>query len=298
MKRVMEIGALAILACCSSPALAQAACEPEFVQSAQTLNVPDIDVSSGGITTETFQISVRNAGTGAAACQAVLRFARLSTSPSAGTIDYSFQSGGQVLEILASDTLPGTASSDLNLASLSTASSGQGVPLQVNVPSGWGISSGSQVDDLLVSLVDTTGTTVDTLILRVALNVPPAAEVRIVGATGQSAIAQIDLGTLDPDATTISDPFGVRVWSTSAYTVSFQSENDGTLVHSGDRSRTIEYQLYMNNGRVDVRGAPAAYIPRKTDALGDMHPMSIRVEPFQALAGDYSDRIEVTVTAE
>ena len=106
----------------------------------------------------------------------------------------------------------------------------------------------------------------------------------------------MDLGVLDPKSVTTSAPFGIRVWSTSAYTVSFQSENNGRLMLES-RASSIDYQLYMDGNRVSTNGAVAGYEPDATDALGDFHSMIIRVEPFRARAGEYSDRVEVTVTA-
>jgi hypothetical protein len=277
-------------------ASAQAGCEPEFVQSSQTVTVSDIAVGASSSSSETFQIRVRNDGTTAAQCQAVLRVARLSTSPSLGTISYSLQSSGQSLEILSSENLPGTAASDLTIPQVPGGTNGRSLPFQLTIPSGWGLAAGSQVEDLIVSLLDENGTVVDTLLLTIALTIPPAVEVRVVGVTGQNTIASINLGVLDPQDTNYSDPFGVRIWSTSPYTISFRSMNDGKLVHK-DLNGSIDYQLLMNRQQVSLLGAAAAYVPQGTDSLGDLHPMSVRVEPFRARAGDYSDRVEVTVTA-
>lgn len=280
----------------ASGASAQSGCKAEFVQSSQTIAISDIAVNAGSSSSETFQIRVRNDGDAGAQCPAVLRIARLSTSPSLGTISYALQSGGRTLQILPSETLPGTAASDLSIPQLPQGTNGLSIPFQLTIPSGWGLASGSQVEDLIISLLDESGTVVDTQLLTISLNVLPAVEVRVVGVTGESAIASINLGILNPQATNVSDPFGVRIWSTSPYTVSFRSANDGKLTHASADS-SIDYQLLMDRKPVSVFGAIATYVARGTDSLGNLHPMSVRIEPFRARAGDYSDRVEVTVTA-
>lgn len=280
----------------SSPAFAQAECVPEFVQTGQTVTLSNITVGRGQVANKTFQVAIRNAGDGNARCPARLRIARLSTSPTFGEFEYQIKARGRDLRILPNESVPANASSDLEITQLPGLTQGLNVPFRVVVPSNWGLSSGSQVDDLIVSLIDRAGNTTDTLRLTVALNVPPAVEVRTVGATGRNAIASVDLGVLDPDQVNVSNPFGIRVWSTSPYTVTFQSMNDGRLVHSSAAS-SIAYQLFMNRNEVSTRGVPAAYVPNGTDALGDLHRLRVQVRPFRARAGDYSDRVEVTVTA-
>lgn len=296
MKQIYAFALTGAVLSSASAASAQAACKPEFVQLAQTVSIPNIQVSAGASTAETFQIRVRNDGDASAQCPAVLRVAYLSTSPSSNMIEYSLQAKGTKLEILASETLPGTSASDLMISQLPPGPNGVSIPFRLNIASGWGLASGSQVNDLIVSLLDETGAVVDTMNLTISLTVPPAVEVRVVGVTGQSEIASINLGILDPLTTTTSDPFGVRVWSTSPYTVSFRSENEGRLMHSA-RADTIDYQLFMDGREVSTLGMTAAFVSSGTDALGNLHPTGVRVEPFRARAGNYSDRVEVTVTA-
>lgn len=296
MKQVAAIfGVFAMT--CASPVMAQSECQPEFVQVAQTVSLNDIEVGAGNTSTETFEIRIRNAADENASCRATLRIARLSTAPSLGRIGYTLQAQGRILQVLQNESFPGTAESDLDIPQLPSTQTGIAVPVRVFVPSNWGLEEGAQVDDLLVFLLDQTGVVADELRLTLSLNVPPAVEIRTVGATGRDAIASIDLGTLDPNSVTTSNPFGVRVWSTSPYTISFRSENDGRLKHTS-ASNTIDYNLFMDGNEVNVMGLPAGSEPEGTDALGDFHPMQVRVYPFEmARAGDYSDRVEVTVTA-
>lgn len=296
MKRVAAIiGALAMA--CASPTLAQSECEPEFVQVAQTVALNDIEVGAGNTSVETFEIRIRNVAADNGPCRATLRIARLSTAPSLGTISYSLQAQGRVLQILPNESFPGSAESDLDIPQLPSSQTGISVPVRLFVPSEWGLAEGNQVDDLIVFLLDESGAVADELRLTLSLNVPPAVEIRTVGATGRDAIASVNLGTLDPNSVTTSSPFGVRVWSTSPYTISLRSENDGRLKHA-NASNTIGYKLFLDGGEVSALGMPAGSEPDGTDGLGDFHPIEVRVYPFEtALAGDYSDRVEVTVTA-
>lgn len=298
MKNSILVLWAAAAAIAPSSAAAQSQCEPEFLQSSQTVTVLAVDIGSSAYTIENFDLRLRNGSkaNGGGSCATTLRLARLSTSPTIDLIAYTLQSRGKSLEILPSETAPGTAASDLRLANLPTGSNGLNLPFQLGVPSDWGTTSGRRTDDLLVMLVDATGTVVDTLNLTIVVDVAPAAEVRVVGATGLDSIAQLDLGVLDPTATTVSDPFGIRVWTNSPYTVRFVSQNLGKLVHEEDRGR-ISYELLMNSAPVSVTGGIATSVPRVTTALGDYHPLQVRVAPFSARAGSYSDRVEVTVTA-
>ncbi|WP_379922881.1 hypothetical protein [Erythrobacter sp. R86502] len=295
----MKLPLFAMISCVASAvpaaALAQAECQPTFVDAAQTLVVRDIVVGRDDFAIEYFQVGIRNAGTNGA-CSATLRVARLSTSPTINPTPLKLQSRGQAVAILPSETAPGTPASNLRIAQVSAGPNGFALPFQLEIASGWGTKSGAQTEDLILLLVDNLGQIVDTLPFTIELNIPAAAEVRVVGATGTDRVAQIDLGELDPTATTLSEQFGIRVWSTSAYSVQFESENRGELVHSEQRGR-IPYDLRMDSRSVSLVGGVAAQVPRGTDALGDFHPLRLQVPPFSARAGAYADRVRVTVTA-
>ncbi|NCP25150.1 MAG: hypothetical protein GW854_13535 [Erythrobacter sp.] len=286
-------GLALVLPCAAS---AQTTCAPEFVEAAQTVFVQDIVVGRQDLTIEPFQVRIRNGAQESARCSATIRVARLSISPSINPLRFTLQSQGQALEILPRETAPGSFRSDLRIAQLPTGRNGISLPFQLGIPTGWGAQSGRQIEDLLIQLVDDAGQVLDSLPLTIQIIIPPAAEVRVVGATGTDPVARIDLGDLDPEQLNVSERFGVRVWSTSAYTVRFESENGGALVHSEVRGR-IPYELWMNQQRVSVAGAIAAQIPQGTNALGDFHPLQVQVRPFNARAGNYSDRVQVTVTA-
>lgn len=290
---VLLIGAAIALPAMAS---AQSSCEPEFVGAGQSVVVQDIIIGRDDFTVENFQIRIRNGSGDNGPCATTVRVARLATSPTPNPTRFTLQSRGQALQILPRETAPGSSSSDLRISQVPAGRNGFSLPFQLGVPSGWGALSGTQTEDLEIQLVDDLGQVVDTLPLTIQIVIPPAAEVRLVGATGTDPIARIDLGELDPTTLNVSERFGVRVWSTSAYTVQFQSQNRGELVHSENRGR-IPYELLMDQRPVSVVGGIAKQVPNGTDALGEVHPLLLQVRPFNARAGDYSDRVQVTVTA-
>lgn len=284
--------AVAVLA--ATPSVASA-CEPEFVQSAQTISLPASDAGDNLRVETNEQLRIRNTANGQ--CSAFLRFARLSTSNPNPARTFTITSGGQVLDILPSETSAASSSSDLFVPGIPGGSAnGSVVPIRLSFPTPWGVASGTSSETLLVQLIDETGRVFDDLILTVNLTVLPTVELKLYGATGNNRIARVDLGTLDPRTINRSDPFGVRVWSTSPYSVTFASSNTGDLAHSVASDR-IRYNLRAEGRTVDLTGAAPGAFGRQTDGLGYFHPLEITVPPFTAQAGEYSDRIMVTVTA-
>lgn len=277
-------------------ATAQSTCEPEFVEAGQSVVIQDIIIGRDDFTIENFQVRIRNGSGDIGPCSTTVRVARLATSPTLNPTAFTLQSRGEVLQILPRENAPGSAGSDLRISQLPAGRNGFSLPFQLGVPSGWGARSGSQTEDFLILLVDDLGQIVDTMALTIQIVIPSAAEVRVVGSTGTDPIARIELGELDPTAINLSERFGIRVWSTAAYTVQFQSQNRGELVHSEDGGR-IPYELLMDQKPVSVTGGIAKTVPNGTDALGEVHPLIVQIRPFSARAGDYSDRVQVTVTA-
>jgi len=284
--------ATATLAAMSAPALA---CEPRFVQAAQTISLTATEVGNDIRIETSEQLRVRNEGSGQ--CNAFLRISRFATSSPDPSRTFDLTSGGQRIDILPSDVSAASSSSDLFVPGIPGGGvNGRAVPLRFSFPVPWGTASGVSSETLLVQLIDETGNVFDDLIMTVNLNVLPSVELRIVGATGEGRIARVDLGPLDPRAITRSDPFGVRVWSTSPYTVTFASTNAGALEHEIATDR-IDYELRATGRLVDLSGSSPGAFGRMTGALGDFHSLEILVPPFVAQAGEYSDRVVVTVSA-
>ena len=269
-------------------------CVPRFIHSSQTVNLAATDVGVGAEARETFQIRVRNQDSGA--CSATLRFSRQATSVGDPSLRYLLVSGGQVVDVLPSEGSVASTRSDVFVPGLPGGANGRAVPFTLTFPTEWGVESGTRREEMLVTLFDEQGNAADTMLLNFDIYVPPTVDLRIVGVTGGDAIAELNLGELESDRINVSDPFAVRVWSTSPYSVSFVSEGNGALIHRDGISR-IPYSLSMDGAKVDLSGGTPRSVGRATGPLGDAHPLLIEVRPFVAEAGDYVDRVSVTVTA-
>ncbi len=285
---------LFLMACSSglaTPALA-GECRPEFVESTATVNFSSVRVGGGEFSREHFAVHVRNADDGV--CSATIRVRRIGT-PLPDAPHYTLRSGAAEFEILDDGAAP-TAHSDLPVANAPGNEQGRTVNFQVTLPTEWGLQSGFFGDQVELALLDPAGAEVDTLVVSLNIDIPRAVAMRVVGATGDTAVARIHLGTLSSTAPTISDPFGVRIWSTSGYRVSVTSENHGQLVHDLNLDR-LPYELDFDQRAVNLEGADSFVYPLHTPSLGRLHPLRVRVAPVNARAGDYADRVTVTVTA-
>lgn len=269
-------------------------CAPRFTQGAQTVTLAATDVGVGAEARENFQIRVQNEGNGP--CSATLRFARQTTSAGDPSARYSLVSGGQTVDVLPSELDVPSTRSDVFVPGLPGGANGRAVPIRLAFPTEWGITSGIHREELLVTLLNEQGAAVDTMLLYFNISVPPTVDLRIVGATGGNTVAEINLGELESDRVNLSDPFAVRVWSTSPYLVSFESEGSGALIHQNGLGR-IPYSLRMDGAKIDLVGATPGAVGPATGPLGQAHPLLIEVQPFVAEAGDYADRVSVTVTA-
>lgn len=275
----------------ATPAFAAPDCQPEFVDSTETVNVTNVEVGLGEFSRESFNIRVRNAGQGP--CNATIRFTRVG----AATIDmpaFSLRSGGTTLDVLAEGGTP-TLNSDLIIPNAPAGPQGRAVPFQITIPSEWGLKAGNYGEQIELSLLDVNGVEVDSLLLNINIRVPEAVALRVVGATGNGDVARINLGNLSSSAVTTSDPFAVRIWSTSGYRVAFASDNGGRLVHADNLDR-FAYKLYFDGQSVNLAGADSFVFPDHTPSLGRIHPLRVEAGPVRARAGFYEDRVTVTVT--
>lgn len=285
---------LFLMACTAgfaTPALA-GECRPEFVESTETVNFSSVQVGVGEFSREAFAVHVRNAGDGV--CSATIRVRRIG-APLPETPPYTLRSGATVFEILAEGAAP-TAHSDLPVANAPGNDQGRPVNFQLTLATEWGLQAGFYGEQVELALLDPAGAEVDTVVVSLNIDIPRAVAMRVVGATGDTAVARIHLGTLSPTAPTSSDPFGVRIWSTSGYRVSVTSENRGQLVHDSNLDR-LPYELRFDQRRVNLEGADSFFYPQHTPSLGRLHPLRVTVGPVNARAGDYADRVTVTVTA-
>jgi hypothetical protein len=277
----------------ASPALAQD-CNPRFVENSQTVTVSDVDVGARKVARESFNVRVLNEGNGP--CSASIRFLRLDGTAVSANLEYALRSGSSVLQVLPNEAATGTSQSDLFVSGLPGGDSGRSVPFSLTIPSDWGIESGFHSEQLQLSLLDPSGQVVDTLLLTINVNVPPSVSIRVVGATGTDSVASINLGNITPRDISVSDPFGIRVWSTSPYLVSFESENSGNLRHDGGLD-LIPYEMRMDEQQVNLGGSGDFVFPERTTSLGRVHRLRVQAGPATGRAGGYADRITVTVTA-
>lgn len=283
------------------PAVAQA-CPIQFEQTAQSVSLSASQVGPGMEARHNFVIRLRTSDNkttenDGSQCGVSIRFSQLPTTIPSGQNKAVLTTNGAIVDVLPTEISAPSTASDIPVAGqLGVTQASQGVPFQLVMPTEWGIASGINSDSLLVQLVDTNGNVIDTLTLSINISVLPSVELRLVGATGSDRIARVELGVLDPGRITRSDPFGVQVWSTGAYSVTIVSANAGNLAHATS-SDQISYDLSLDGSRVNTAGALPATFGQRTGPLGQLHSVEITIMPFVALAGDYSDRVTVTVNA-
>lgn len=290
-------------------------CQPVFLNGDQSLTIDGVEIEPGGRATEDFQVRVRNAsgpgggppagGPGAAPggagqCRATIRVARLGTPLNPDFPAYLLRGpGNQRIEILPDSTAGGTTESDVVIANAPSGPQGRAVPFQIGVQTEWGLRAGTYIEQLELLLIDEDSNVADRRTLTVTIVIPSAASLRLVGAVvgGEGGgPAQIDLGNLSSTRETSSQRFGARIFSTAPYIVTFQSANQGNLLHEHGREQ-IPYRLYFDGALVNLAGMNEFSYPDPTPKAGDRRLMRIVVPPAVALAGRYSDRITVTVTA-
>lgn len=288
--RNMLIGLAALLA---FPAAAAAECQPSLLPAPASVNFSGVSIGPGLSKDEPVSVTVRN--TGDTPCSLLLRVSRGLTDVALSAPDYRLFGPAGEIEILPFGEAAGTTRSDI-VVNIDAASR-RTVPLTFRLATGWGLRAGRYSDQLRFMLIGGGGNEVDSRDLSLTINIPPTATLRLFGSSGGDARrARIDLRRLSSTRETRSDPFAVRIWSTAPYHLSFASENLGHLVHTNGVDR-IPYELTMNSTSVDLVGASQFFFDSHTGASGDIHPLSLRVGPVRTLAGDYSDRVTIIVTA-
>lgn len=289
-------------------------CQPAFVGGGQTVTIDGVQIEPGAKATENVQVRVQDAASSTgpgnslgmsspasgAPCPAIIRISRLG-----GPIDSDFPPyqllapGNARIEILPDPGAGGTSDSDVAIANVPGGPQGRTVPLRVQVDTGWGLRSGTYVEQLQLVLVNGDGEIVDRSNLTITIIIPAAVSLRFVGAViggGAFGPARVDLGNLSSTEDSHSQRFAARIFSTAPYIVGFSSTNQGNLVHEQSDER-IPYRLFFDGRLVDLNGSTELSYPEKTTATGDTRPMRIVVPATDATAGRYSDRITVSVSA-
>ena len=289
----------------SNPANAADHCQPAFAVDHQTLTIHASEIEAGGRATQDFRVRIQDVGGSSEQsddmiCRAAIRLARMNAALEPEFPPYLvYTQGNSRLEILSDAASGSTASSDVIIADAPPAPQDLSIPFQIAVPTEWGLKAGTYSEQLQMLLVDENGNVADRSTLTVTIVIPPAVSLRlvgaVVGASGRGS-AQIDLGTLSSSRETFSQRFGARIFSTAPYLVRFDSANLGQLLHEHGRQQ-IPYRLFFDGVSVDLAKGSVIPFPDRTPATGDSRPMRIVVPPVTALAGRYSDRITLSITA-
>ena len=270
-------------------------CSLQFAENSATITMLAANLGPGGSAfgEQAIRVIAEGGGANNGSCRGTLRISRLS---GAGSFpDYRLTARGRPIAPSISEAI-GDARNQLNL-SLSGNKASRSIDLRTSLPTGGGLVAGRHSEQLQLTLLDASGEVADRMALNVVLEIPKAVDVMLVGATGDGQTASIDLGDLSQTEASRSAPFGLRIWSTSAYTYGFSSANGGSLRHALDMD-TIPYQLFIEGrpimlsaGRVEFSSAtPSA-------ARGDLYRLGIQVPARRSIAGRYSDRITVSVSA-
>ena len=276
------------------PSAAVAECIPSFAGGPTIVTLtPDATFSNSQLN-EAFSVQLRNDGD--TSCDL-----RLTVGRDVGASDPDFPPY-QLIGPNGTISNIGTAGDGGNRgASVPvTVPAGTEVPVryQVRTRVGWGAESGDYIEELVFRIRDLGGQAGE-LRQRAELRllIPAIARIRFSGSSGVSGAAQLELGTLSTTAPTRSPPFGIRVLSTSAYQMVLVSQHAGALQRNGGAER-IPYRMRVGGRLMNLAGGSDMISRnRHTGPRGDLHRVSVVIDPDpQRRAGDYSDRVTVTVT--
>ncbi|MGB3626961.1 MAG: hypothetical protein WA989_14105 [Henriciella sp.] len=272
-------------------ALPASACDLQFSRSDQTFSLSPSASQLDEPLRETVSVVIRNRSD--QECVFKLGFGRDATATDrdfpttrvfgpAGEIRVQYVSSASYAGgagYMLSQTIP--ANSDLRIA------------FNFAIDLDWGTRSGSYNQRFLLSLIDEATTTQTALTeINLLLDVPPAIRLRFVGNNDR-----LDLGALSDETTTVSPPFGLRIFSTSPYEVAVSSENQGALVQQNGRAR-IPYFMKLAGRQLDLAvAADILTFANSPGRLGRVLPIIVLVPPAKnRLAGRYSDTVTVTVS--
>ena len=288
------------------PVAANAACEPSFVEGSNIVTItPPVSFDNQRLV-ERFSVRVRNDGS--EVCTLRLGVGREIASTGLRFPVYSL-TGPSGNEPVAG--LSGTGDSTGFGSEFIVPANGQvSVPYELRMAVGWGSEAGTYAEDLVFQLLDVqsgreiagqrtrSGRAITNQRTRLSLEIPRSTRIRFAGASRGDGPARIEMGPLSATAPTRSPPFALRILSTSAYRIDLVSQNRGALRRS-DGPDLIPYRMTLGGQAVNLSGAAySRQIGRATSSVGDVHPVTIVIDPDSTRhAGQYSDRVTVTVTA-
>lgn len=273
------------------PGIAHADCRPSFVNGATEVRLAAGDSMDDRQLTDRFQIFLRNDGN--SECRLRLRVTRDLGASDPDFPNYSLMGPGGNVPISSSSP------ADVSTGSLLVLQPGGRSPVSygIRIPVGWGMKSGDYRQMLVFSLSeDRSDAPLATQQVQLRLGIPATARIHFAGAKGGGGGARIDLGQLSMTARTVSSPFAVRILSTAGYQLQFASQNGGALRRT-DGPETIAYNLFVDGRPFNMVTGDQVEVGHHTSSTGDVHNVSITVEPNANWhAGNYSDRVTVTVT--
>jgi hypothetical protein len=298
MRQIVVVTLAAIVAALPSPARA---CDPVFRSGDQTVDIDATDIAAGSTVTQNFQVRVGDSsppGGGGGACRVAITVARANVVPDPQFPPYALRApGNSNIEVLATPSSAGGATNQVPIANPPAGPQGEAVPFKVEIKTQWGLTGGTHIEHLVLSLYDDSGKLTDTIHVDLRIVVPATISLQLIGAiSGGPGTAQVDLGELSTTAETRSPPFAALILSTSPYTVSISSVSKGKLVQDGGAA-TIPYRLYFDGQEVDLAGSNLRSYSQPSLPQGDTRPIAIVVGPADQPAGHYSDRVTVTASA-
>ena len=290
LSRVVTTACMALFA-----TAAHAECEPAFVDGSSTVRLVPPTAFNNDVLIESFQVRIKNSGDEACVLRLGVGRRLAGGSRQFPTYSLSGPDGKVPLPSLAGAANNGGFGREIVIA----AGEQVAVPYDVRMTVGWGSEAGTLTEDLVFQLYDSRpGRPVVTQDTQLLLEIPKMALIRFAGISGLNGPALVEMGTLSPNSLTTSPPFALRVLSTSAYRMELVSDNNGAL-RKIDGSYLIPYSISLRGKKLRLDGAnDAIETNRHTSSTGDVHPVKITVQPDPEYpAGEYSDRIFVTVTA-
>lgn len=297
-RRFLPVGALALTAIFSSGGAAAQSpqeCAPTFSERSVTVTLTAADLGAGEqvVGSSDFTVLAGDDGTRSPACPFTIRLSEISGMPEFPP--YVLTLANRTITPSSNETVGGPQSEVNNAIPASTRS--RSINLRAVAATNWGLVAGRQTERLQLSLLGRNGTIIDRIPLNLELDIPKTVDVMFVGGAGGSQVSRVDLGTLSPTEATSSSPFGIRIWSSSGYQFSFDSQNRGTLQHLQGLDE-IPYQFYVD-GRLYSLGEGQILLgnTERSLARGDDYSLRITVPPRRSVAGDYQDRITVSVSA-
>lgn len=271
-------------------------CALSFSERAITVTLLPAELGAGESVagTETARIETPRGGGSSSACVASLRVSRITSATDFPNYSLTADNKPVVPSVNESSGGPG---SDVNF-SIPANQSARSVDLRAVASAEWGLQAGRRTERLQLSIVARNGAILDRIPFNIEIDIPKAVDVMFVGASGASRASQVDLGNLSATERTVSQPFGVRIWSSSSYRFQFRSQNAGLLQHRGGLD-AIPYELFVDGQRYQLGSASGASLSQgsATAAGGDLFGLTVEVPARRSVAGDYQDQLTVNVTA-